>query len=160
MIAPYAMLVVGLLLVYMEFFLPGGIMGTCGAVLLISGIVFFALHAGNALHIFFFALASFLGTAAVIQLALKRLKSSDQESSVYLSADQEGFRAPVFDQNMIGKVGSVLTDLKPSGHVLIEGSRLQAVSKMAYIEKGSSVVVVGGKGAYLIVKLQTQQEGV
>ncbi|MFT4552252.1 MAG: membrane-bound ClpP family serine protease [Chlamydiales bacterium] len=152
MIVPYVMLGVGLLLIYMEFYLPGGIMGTCGSILLVMGVVFFSQGSENPLHVMLFTVGAMVGLAFVVMFALNRIKSADPESSVYLSDDQEGYRAPTFSAEAVGKMGSVLTDMKPSGHILIEGKQFQAVSKTGYLLKGSEVIVTGGKGAYLFVK--------
>ena len=152
MIVPYIMLGVGLLLIYMEFYLPGGIMGACGSILLVTGVIFFSQGSDSLLHITLFTVGTMLGLGIVVMVALKRIKSANPESSVYLNDDQEGYRAPAFSEENIGKTGSALTDMKPSGHILIEGKPFQAVSKTGYLEKGSEVTVTGGKGAYLFVK--------
>lgn len=152
MVVPYVMLGVGLLLIYMEFYLPGGIMGTCGSILLVTGVVFFSQGSENFFHIILFTVGTMVGVGAVVTVALRRIKSAAPESSVYLEDDQEGYHAPKFSEEAIGKEASVLTDLKPSGHILVEGEQLQAVSKAGYLEKGSKVIVTGGKGAYLFVK--------
>lgn len=159
MIVPYVMLCVGLFLVYMEFFLPGGIMGACGAILLVSGFVFFAMESQSMWATVAFTLGTLFGAGAVMKVALKRIQMAEPESSVYLDADQEGYRAPSYDSQAIGKEGVALSDLKPSGHVSIDGKRMQAVSKAGYVEKGSEIVVIEGKGAYLIVRKNISEIG-
>ncbi|WP_052236405.1 NfeD family protein [Candidatus Protochlamydia amoebophila] len=75
-----------------------------------------------------------------------------QEYSIYLKKDQKGFQASEYDRNAIGKLGMVLTDLKPGGYILIEGKQHQAISLTGYISKGEEVIVVSGQEESLIVK--------
>jgi membrane-bound ClpP family serine protease len=49
-------------------------------------------------------------------------------------------------------MGYADTDLKPSGHVLVEGNRFQAVSKNGYIDKATEIEILGGIGSHLIVQ--------
>ena len=53
-------------------------------------------------------------------------------------------------------MGTAESDLKPSGHVMVEGKREQAVSQGTYIKKGEKIKVVGGEGARLIVRKEEQ----
>lgn len=143
---------VGLLLIYLEFYLPGGVMGVGGVILLLLAVVFSVMKGENILHVVFFTFGVIISLAVLIKFTLKRIKIAKQESSVYLESDQKGFCASSYDETVIGKRGKALTDLKPSGHVLIEGKKYQVISKIGYLEKGVAVAVVGGKGAYLFVK--------
>jgi membrane-bound serine protease (ClpP class) len=104
------------------------------------------------LHLALFVGSSLLALIVLIKFALWRVKSGKPGSSVYLSGDQEGYRAPTFCQDAVGKEGVALSDLGPSGHILVENKKLQAVSKSGYLEKGSEIVVLEGKGAYLLVR--------
>ena len=52
----------------------------------------------------------------------------------------------------MGKEGMAVTELKTAGHVLIEKKHYQAISEGRFIAKDASIVVMGGRGAYLIVK--------
>lgn len=66
--------------------------------------------------------------------------------------DQEGYTASSFDHNLVGEKGIAITELKTAGHVLIGQKRYQALSESGFISKEASVVVMDGRGAYLIVK--------
>lgn len=75
-----------------------------------------------------------------------------KKSPLILKEDQEGFSASEFDHQMIGKVGEVVTELKPAGHIMIEGALFPALSEAGFIDKGKTVKVVGGRGFHLIVR--------
>ena len=72
---------------------------------------------------------------------------------IFLNTAQNGYVASEFAKELIGKKGEAISDLKPAGHILVEGKRYQAVAKIGYIEMGSSIEVIGGEGAHLIVKV-------
>jgi len=154
----FVLLFVGLLLVFLEFFLPGGIMGTAGGLIIVGSIALFAGSSDSPMAIFLFAILAALSTLLVIKFAMWRLRHSDKKSGLYSDDDQEGFHAPKWDESYLGKTGKALTDLRPSGHVLIDGHRKQAVAQSGYIVADTTVTVIGGKEAYLIVKLIKTKE--
>lgn len=143
---------IGLGLVYLEFYLPGGVMGSAGVITLIASIVSLASHSDSVVEVVLFTAALAAALVGLIRLALKRIRTAKSGYSVYLEGDQEGYRAPKFDEMVIGKQGKAACDLRPSGHILIEGKKHQAVSQSSYIEKDTEVTVLKGKGAYLVVK--------
>lgn len=149
---PFIFLGIGLLLIFSEFFLPGGIMGIAGGVLLVLSIVFFAIQSDSLVAVIIFTVVSIVLFGVLVKFALWRIKRGKGGKGLYLDTAQEGYVASKFDGTLIGKRGSALSDLKPAGHVLIEGRRYQAVSKLGYVLKGTSVEVIGGEGAHIIVK--------
>jgi membrane-bound serine protease (ClpP class) len=80
------------------------------------------------------------------------VKRSQGKGNFYHGEDQEGFLASAFDPELIGKEGTVSTELKPAGHILVDGHVYQALSETGFISKGSAVKIVGGKGSHLIVR--------
>lgn len=95
--------------------------------------------------IFFSGLA--IATIFTIRLAMHRVKNG----KISHTSDQEGFQACVYPKEMIGRSACVVTDLKPSGYVEIDGRSFAALSQLGYIDKGSVVHVIGGQGTHLIV---------
>ncbi len=87
----------------------------------------------------------------LITFTLRYIKKG-KTTGIYLNSAQEGYLASEFDKTLIGKSGEALTDLKPAGHILVEGKRYQAVSKTGYLDKGSKIEIVAGEGAHFIVK--------
>lgn len=73
-------------------------------------------------------------------------------SRMVLTEDQEGYVASQFELSVIGKIGVVVTELKPAGHIAVDGKHYQALSESGFVSKGKKVLIVGGKGAHLIVK--------
>ena len=146
---------VGLLLIYLEFFVPGGILGVLGGIMMLVSITLFIWEQTHIYWIFIYILALILLLVFTIRLALWKLK---QKPSMYASDDQSGYLASNYDKELIGKTGKALTDLKPSGHIEVEGCQYQAVSESSYIKKGESIKIIAGEGArYKVRQLNIEE---
>lgn len=154
MITPFILLAIGLLLVLFEFYLPGGIMGTIGALTVLASIVLFALNSESPLYTLLFILGSCTALAFLVKFALWRIRHAEPGYSVYSDQDQEGFHASKYDESAIGKSGVASTDLRLGGRILIDGKRHSALSQSGYIIKGTEIEVIAGQGETLIVKLK------
>jgi membrane-bound ClpP family serine protease len=150
----YLLLVIGLTLLFIEFFLPGGILGVIGGLLILSSIIMFASQSTSLWAVSLFTIGTLAAVGLVMAFALWRIKQSKSKSSFYSDQSQEGFQASVFDQTTIGKTGVVISDLKPGGYISIEGKQHQAISISGYIPKGEKVEVLSGQEESLIVKLK------
>jgi len=149
---PFVLLAVGLLLIFLEFFLPGGIMGTIGALVVMGSIVLFAMQTESMLYILLYTVGSVVIVALLFRFALWRIRHGEPGKTIYSDDAQEGFTASRFDTTAIGKSGLVDTDLKPGGHIIIDEKRHSAISVSGYISKGEKVKVIGGQGESLTVK--------
>lgn len=142
---------IGIALIYSEFFLPGGILAVLGGISLLTSSILCFMQASTlwgVLYLLFLMIAAFL----TCRLALWKMRRSKTKDRFYLEKDQEGYVASSFNDNMIGKQGTVFTELKPAGHILIEGTQYQALSETGFLSKGDPVEVVGGQGSHLIVR--------
>ena len=141
----------GLLLIFSEFFFPGMVCAIGGVVFLVTSLLlFFMRHSLLWSTLYFFSLGFLV--LVVCKTALWWIKSKTANGEFYLNTSQEGFVASEYDRSTLGKQGVAFTDLKPSGHVLIDGKQQQALCESGYAAKGAAVQVVGGRGAYLIVR--------
>lgn len=142
----------GLLLILLEFYLPGIVLGISGSILVVASIVLFANWSVSVWETALYVLGTLIAVGLVIKYALWRIPRSKSRYSIYLGKDQEGYQASSFDASTIGKKGTVLTDLKPGGHVLVDGKKYQAISQGGYLVKGTEVIVIAGQEESLIVK--------
>lgn len=152
MIISLILWVLGLLLIYIEFYLPGALMGITGGVLLVVSAILFAAETTSPLLLVLFVLGVIVSVIVLIKFTLWRIRTQRPERSIYSDASQDGFVASKYDHSAIGKQGTVLSDLKPGGYILIEGKQHQALSLTGYITKGSEVIVTGGQEESLLVK--------
>jgi membrane-bound ClpP family serine protease len=143
--------IIGFLLIYLEFFMPGGIIALLGGLSVVGGATYFAsLSVPLGWKVAYFLL-TFALTALVCKMAIYFIQSR-KNNKILLEESQEGYVASVFDERLINKIAEVITDLKPSGHILVDGVRHQAMSDGNYLPKGTKIEITGGQGAYLIVK--------
>lgn len=149
---PFILLALGLVLIFIEFYIPGAIIGVIGSLLVILSLALFASQTSSvwAILLYFFGVA--ISIALLIKFALWRIVHSKPELSIYSGHDQEGYQASQYDKTALGKLGIVLSDLKPGGYILIEGKQHQAISISGYIPKGVEVIVLSGQEESLIVK--------
>jgi membrane-bound serine protease (ClpP class) len=152
-----ALLIIGLLLVLLEFYLPGAIMGIAGGILIIISIILHWLDNPSALSMFLFVVGAIVGVIAVVRFAIWQIPRTANRSTFYLNKDQHGYKASSFDAHAIGKKGVALSDLKPGGYILIDGKKQQALSVSGYVNKGSEVEVISGKEESLIVKQSSEE---
>lgn len=151
---PYLLLLVGLFLIFIEFYLPGAILGTLGGVLMVASYIALIQRGASATEFLLFLVGSLVALYGLIRFAIWKIPRAKKGRGIYLAGDQEGYVASSFDQNAIGREGTVLTDLKPGGFILIEGKPHPAISLSGYIEKGEKIKVLSGEGESLIVKLK------
>lgn len=148
----WTLAILGLLLIFLEFFLPGAVMAIGGGLLLLASLFFFHMEISGIYEFIAFLVALMGFVYLVVRLALWQVKATAKKGTICLEADQEGFQASTYPLDLIGKIGRADTDLKPSGHVMVEGRRFQAVSKTGYIDKEAEIEVLGGIGSHLIVQ--------
>lgn len=145
---PYVLLIVGLVLILLEFYLPGAVMGTAGGLLVLASLFLAVIQFQSTWWILFFFIVALASVAAVIKFALWKIPRT---KSIYSSGDQTGYQASSFDASAIGKKAVVLSDLKPGGYILVDGKQEQAISESGYIAQGEEVIVLRGEGESLIV---------
>ena len=87
----------------------------------------------------------------VILLGLKLLARSPATLNTELSSSAGVTSQRPELEGYVGKRGTALSDLRPSGIAMIEGKRVDVVSRGAYIDKNSDVVVCAVTGNQVIV---------
>jgi len=149
MIVAVILSLLGLILIYLEFFLPGQIFAIGGTLLLLSSLFLLIIEKVKLVYFILFAIILFLVVFFTIKHALKRIKSN---KGIFLDSDQEGFKASVFENDLIGHVGVAFTDLRPAGKVCLNEKYYLAICKEKFIEKGTKIQVIDGEGPNLIVR--------
>lgn len=159
MIIPFILVLLGLLFVFLEFYMPGAVMAIIGIIFLMAGIVTFAEQTQSFLATLLFIIGEVVLLSLLIKYTLKRIPKAKSTMSIYLHKDQEGYQASQYDKEAIGKHGIVISDLKPGGYILVDGKKQQAISQSGYIVEGSEVQVISGEGESLNVREIKHKEG-
>lgn len=158
MITTFIAFAIGMLFIFLEFYVPGAILGTIGAIILFVSIILFANATESAGATLLYVVVMVGLLALLIRYTLWRIPRVKSKYSIYLHGDQEGYQASHYDVTAIGKKGIVISDLKPGGYINIEGKKYQAISQSGYIAKGAEVIVIGGAEESLNVKLSKKEQ--
>ena len=152
--AYYALIAAGLLLLGIEIFVPGGILGMIGGVALFAAMILgfhpevFGLD-GGMLSAVLIALAA----AVYICLIIKYLPSTPIGKVLTLSRSTADFKAPSSRlPSLEGRQGVALTDLRPGGFARIDGKRTDVVAEGQWISAGAKVQVIAVQGSRVVVK--------
>lgn len=153
---PIVCLVAGLLLLFVEVFIPsGGLIGFLSIGMLVVSLWLGFTHStttGLALLVSLLVLLPM-----TLGLAVKLWPKTPMGKRLILrppDADEllpESFGPPL--EHLIGQFGRTLTPLRPSGAVDFEGRRLDGLSEEGLIPTGSLVQAVQVRGHQLVVRL-------
>ncbi|MBC2606364.1 NfeD family protein [Pelagicoccus albus] len=135
------LIILGLGLVMLEIFIPGGIVGIFGGLSLIAavGFAYDGYGAEGAIIVFLIGLA---GLVACLWFEFKVLPKTPAGKKFFLQDKVDGIsQNAVGDESMIGKECSTATAMAPSGYILCEGKKMEAVSCSGFIEKGAAVKI-------------------
>lgn len=161
--------IAGVILVVLEIFvIPGfGVAGISGIVLVITGLtlslvdnVSFRFEGTAALNqlarAFFTVVISIFFAFALALMGTRKFAFSRAMSGLALGAVQdhkEGYISiDIRQKEMIGKYGTSVTMLRPSGRIEIDGEYYDAKSEISYIEKGEKVKVLRDEAGQLYVE--------
>jgi len=146
--------IAGVILLLLEMFIPSfGILGLLGAAGLVYGIVSAAQDTGNA--------AQTLGIAAVVSLAviavtayIFRKRGIWNRFILKESLTKEKGFVPheASRESLVGKEGVTKSPLRPAGVALIEGQRVDVVSRGEFVEPGRPVRVIAVDGTRIVVE--------
>ncbi len=148
------LLVLGFLLLLAEVFIPGfGVAGITGIILFIIGILLTATTVFEALIMFLLLL---LLLTIVLIFVIRSATRGRLSKKLILNdglSNEDGFTAVEDMQVFLGKEGKAVTTLRPAGIGLIDGVRLDIVTKGNFIEEGSNIKVIEVEGRRIIVDI-------
>ena len=147
--------ILGVVCIASEVYLPGGVIGSLGALLFIWSVVEAFRHSTN------------FGTMLLV-CGLGGAVSCSWFSFTYLSKTKEGRKALLMDSEielpedrhsgLENKVGEALTDLRPAGVIDLDGRRIDASTEGEYLEKGKRVIVFKIEADFVYVKEHTEEK--
>ena len=146
------LLVLGLLLLVAEMFMPGfGIAGGTGIVLIAIGII---LTARTPLEAFIMFLVLVLLVTGVILLLLRSAKKGQIARKLILhqsATKEKGFVAAKDHSQLVGQTGVSVTPLRPAGIGLFGESRLDVVTEGGFVDKGVPIQIIQVHGNRIVV---------
>lgn len=143
---------VGLILLILELFLPGGIIGILGVLAVLTGLIM----AGGSLTGILIAIAiaivvTIIGSYFFLRSfgyngSLKKLVLFDSTSS------EKGYLSHNERKDLTGRIGVTATTLRPSGSLRLDDEFIDVVTEGSYIEKGKPVKIIKASGGRVVVR--------
>lgn len=142
------------------FLLPGfGVAGILGALLMGAAVVLAMLGSfpsgGEVVQALAVLGASVVITLAVAYAWLRHLPNSRRFAGlVHRESVQaaEGYVSALPRGDLVGRMGTAATDLRPAGVALLDGERIDVVTEGEYISAGSRITVVRAEGYRHVVR--------
>lgn len=156
------LIALGLILISVEFFIPGGIVGVAGVLLLLGAVgVSYGEYGIIAAGWVLLGCMAAGGIWAYIMFGLLAktrygrklfLQSTSSGRIRYGSHEDDTTAADAQTQALIGKEGVALTAMSPTGRIELNGSPYEATSQSGFLERGTKVRVVSHSSFGLIVR--------
>ncbi|MFA5688713.1 MAG: NfeD family protein [Kiritimatiellales bacterium] len=146
----FTLLSTGLFLIGAEIFVPGGILGICGAAALIAAVIIgFTVFPpvlgwlSLLLILILTALAVFLWMKFFPKSPIGRALALNQNSAITGKTDSEW---------KTGMRGTALSDLRPAGKALLDGRRADVIANSTWIEQNASIEISKVEGNRIYVR--------
>ena len=134
-----SLFLIGVVLIILEFFIPGGIAGTLGLAAVMGSLF---LASGNAVHMavsLLIAVTVSIGVSVLlVKVFGKKMKLFRKMVLTDSENTEQGYISNPNRTELLGVEGKALTDLRPSGTVLIHDERVDVVSEGSFIVKGTT----------------------
>lgn len=147
------LLVLGIVLLIAEFFVPGGILGVLGA---ISILVSLFMTGYNVTHM---AMSIAIALILAITVAVILYRRIGLEKGIFRhivltdrTTTDLGYVSTEVRDELLDQEGIAVTPLRPTGVVMIGNERVDVVSEGHFIEKGKKVKVVHVEGLRVVVR--------
>ncbi len=140
LIWPIVLIVLGMIMLFIEAIVPSfGLIGIAGFMLIGGGVVAIWTTAGMMWGVIAICIAVPVFTFAMVLF----FRSRASKAFVQTGTIEVGSSSIPSMTHLVGKKGTAITPLRPSGIVLIESERIDVVTDGgAFIEKGEDVIVL------------------
>lgn len=142
----------GLLCIFAEVFLPGGVLGVLGWLLIGTSFVG-AYHFWRLSVPFILFVVCIVGAGVGLYvIAIKLMPKTAVGKMIFLQNTQKGYDVSVSGQReLVGKEGIALSYLRPTGIAEIEGKRVNVITEGEFIERDARIRVSELKDNQLVV---------
>lgn len=142
----------GLVLICLEVFVPGGILGTIGFLLIVGSIWTAFVRLGSVGGSYFLVGGLVLAMAS-LYVVMRFGTKTRLSRKLFLQSTEKGFRSTSGNlEDLKGKTGISLTTLRPSGKALIHGRKVNVVTEGVFLPKDCKIKVVMLEGNRVVVR--------
>lgn len=145
--------ILGIILLILELFVPGGIIGIIGLAAII-GSLFLAsdnfIHMGISIIIALFI--SIIASIFMIKVLGRKMSIFKKIILTDSTNTEQGYVSNVNRYELVGRDGITLTQLRPAGKIMIHDEIVDAVSEGAFIQKDVRIKVIKVEGSRIVVR--------
>jgi membrane-bound serine protease (ClpP class) len=145
--------VIGIILVIAELFLPGGIIGAIGFAAILGS---FFLAADNIVHM---GISIIIALFICIIVSIFMVKVLGRKMNIFKKIilkdstnTEQGYVSNVNRTDLLEKVGTTITQLRPAGKILVGDEIVDAVSEGSFIQKDKKVKIIKVEGSRIVVR--------
>ncbi|MFU0791428.1 NfeD family protein [Virgibacillus proomii] len=147
------LLILGIVLIIAEFFVPGGILGLLGTASVIGSLFMSGYDIG---HMAMSIAIAFLLSIIVSVILFRRIGMDKGIFRHIILKDQTstelGYVSSVNRLELIGLEGVTVTPLRPAGTAVFDDERLDVVSEGRFIDQNEKVKIVKVEGVRIVVR--------
>lgn len=149
----FALFIIGIILVLLEFFVPGGIIGLLGFSAVVGSLFLASADPVNMTISLLIAITVSI-LVAILLVKVFGMKMNFFRKMILTDATktEQGYVSHPNRVDLLGIEGKAITDLRPSGTALINAERVDVVTEGGFISKGTTVKVVKVEGSRIVVR--------
>ena len=144
---------IGVAFIIAELFLPGAIAGIIGLALIIGSIL---LAGGNVVHmgisVLIALIVAIVGMVIIMKFFGKNIKFFDKIILTDATDTEHGYVSNVNRYELVGRIAVSMTPLRPSGTIMLDGERIDAVTEGGYIDSKKAVKIIKVEGSRTVVR--------
>lgn len=149
----------GIGLIIVEFFVPGGIVGGLGVVSIIAALF---LSTPNVTQLSYSILIALIVTIAFAIFLYRRIGLEKGIFKHIILSDKEtpdrGYTASDHREELVGQIGVAITALRPSGTAIVNGERLDVVTEGGFIMRDAQIKILSVAGSRVVVNEVKKEE--
>jgi membrane-bound serine protease (ClpP class) len=145
--------VVGVVLIVLELFVPGGILGVIGLGAVITSF-FLATDdiAGMGLSLLIAMLVTIIAMVLLFTVFGKKIRLFDRIILRDSTNTEQGYVSNVSRIELVGQEGITMTPLRPAGTAVINEERIDVVTEGNFIGANKKVRIVKAEGSRIVVR--------
>lgn len=145
--------ILGLILIIAELFVPGGIIGFTGlGLVLLSILISGTSMKVMAVNLLIALLVAIIAMVIMMKIFGKKITIFNKLVLKDATTTEQGYVSNPTRSELLGKTGIALTPLRPSGTVLIDDERIDAVTEGGFINENAKITVVKVEGVRVVVR--------
>ncbi|MDP8243723.1 MAG: NfeD family protein [Candidatus Hinthialibacter antarcticus] len=149
------LMLTGVLLMFAELFVPGGILGLLGMTLMGIAVYLCFREYGSQVGLGVMLLSVVLTITAVVSAFTVIPKTAIGRAFILSdsTSKERGYHSDSYiDAGLVGKEGVAESELRPAGIALVDGNRIDVVTDSEFVEHGSRIQVLRVDGNRVVVK--------